>query len=84
MGIDERRTLAAVLASSAVLSPGAAIADYGFHCLHGKIRTESGPPTDVGRPHVASSLCTRGSFLSDARGFATKNWRGDGQACSCR
>ena len=66
--------------------PGAALADYWVYCIHGRVRIESRPPADVGRSYIASSICAFQSFvhISDARSFAQRNWRGEGQACSCR
>lgn len=67
-------------------APTAALADYWVYCIHGKIKIESRPPADVGRSYISTSLCTLGSFkhVSDARSFATKNWKGEGQSCACR
>ncbi len=79
-----QRIAAASCASLLIVGP--AWADYWVYCIHGKIRIESRPPADVGRSYIASSLCTLGSFrhVSDARSFAQKNWKGEGQNCACR
>lgn len=79
-----QRIAAAGCASLLIMVP--AWADYWAYCIHSKIRIESRPPADVGRAYIASSLCTLGSFkhVSDARSFAMKNWKGEGQSCACR
>jgi hypothetical protein len=79
-----QRIVAASCTSLLIMPP--AWADYWVYCFHSKIRIESRPPADVGRSYVASSLCTLGSFMhvSDARSFAMKNWKGEGQSCACR
>lgn len=79
------RTIA-VASCASLLTVAPAAADYWVYCVHSRIRIESRPPTDVGRSFIATSLCTLGSFrhVSDARSFATKNWRGEGQSCACR
>lgn len=78
--------LASCLGAAMVLLPGPALADYWVYCIHSKIRIESRPPADVGRSHISSSMCTLGSFrhVGDARSFAQRNWRGEGQSCACR
>ncbi len=82
---DGARIIAAVSCAS-LLGVAPAAADYWVYCIHSRIRIESRPPADVGRSYIATSLCTLGSFrhVSDARSFATKNWRGEGQSCACR
>lgn len=79
------RTIAAASCVS-LLTVSPAAADYWVDCIHSRIRIESRPAADVGRSYIASSLCTLGSFshVSDARSFATKSWRGEGQTCACR
>jgi len=79
------RTIAAASCAN-LLAVAPAAADYWVYCIHNRIRIESRPPADVGRSYIATSLCTLGSFrhVSDARSFATKNWRGEGQSCACR
>lgn len=78
--------LALGICAASLAAPGAALADYWVYCIHGKVKIESRPPADVGRSYISTSLCTLGSFkhVSDARSFATKNWKGEGQSCACR
>ena len=77
-------TAAAGFASLPVIAPTGAA--NRVSCIYGKIRIESRPPDDVGRSYVASSLCALGSFkhITDARSFALKNGKGQGQSCACR
>lgn len=78
--------LARGLGLVALSAPTAALADDRVYCIHSKIKIESRPPADVGRSYSSSSLCTLGAFknVSDARRFATENWKGEGQSCACR
>jgi hypothetical protein len=80
------RFAAAILAATVALAPGVARADYWVYCVHGTLRVESRPPADVTRSHIAGAVCSFGQFrhVSDARGFAQRNFGGEGRSCSCR
>jgi hypothetical protein len=75
-------TLAVVLLGA----PGAALANYYVYCDNGRIAVESRDPEQMRIARV-SGFCQMGprfGFLSDAQGFAQRNFGGAGRPCSCR
>jgi len=80
------RHLLAIAAAAALLAPAAARADYDVYCANGKIEVDGRNPDQM-RIARGSGLCQMGprfGFLSDAQGFAQRNFGGAGQPCSCR
>ncbi|WP_431283678.1 hypothetical protein ACQW02_02360 [Humitalea sp. 24SJ18S-53] len=78
-----RAMLVFVLALAAL--PALAQTRYTVYCANGKIEVDSRTPEQMASAR-GSGTCAFQSFdyLSDAQGFAERNFRGIGAACSCR
>jgi hypothetical protein len=80
------RKIVAALFVALLLAPTAARADYYVYCDNGRIAVESRDPEQM-RIARGSGVCQMGprfGFLSDAQGFAERNFGGAGRPCSCR
>ncbi|MBR0656058.1 hypothetical protein [Plastoroseomonas arctica] len=80
------RIIPALLVATAVLLPGAALANYYVYCANDRIEVESRDPNQM-RIARGSGVCQMGptfGFLSDAQNFAQRNFGGAGRSCSCR
>lgn len=80
------RFAAAAALAAALLAPAAALADYYVYCANNRIEVDGRNPEQM-RIARGSGVCQMGprfGFLSDAQGFAQRNFGGAGRPCSCR
>lgn len=80
------RFVAAAALAAALLAPAAALADYYVYCANNRIEVDGRNPEQM-RIARGSGVCQMGprfGFLSDAQGFAQRNFGGAGRPCSCR
>lgn len=78
--------LVVFLALGSIMVPGVAEAAYYVYCANGRIEVDSRNPDQM-RSARGSGVCQMGprfSYLSDAQGFAERNFGGAGRSCSCR
>ncbi|HEV7263646.1 MAG TPA: hypothetical protein VGN83_01830 [Falsiroseomonas sp.] len=80
------RAMVAALFAALLLAPTAARAAYYVYCDNGRIAVESRDPEQMRIARVSGfrQMGPAFGFLSDAQGFAERNFGGAGRPCSCR